>query len=317
MSADPSLAWLSEARRLARPFLFTTANPVAHNLRNLAVLGAITATMVGTIALGTQLRGLAYIPVAGVVFGACFFTLISLVVHEASHGMFLLASTRGRTRRLNRIFGWACAAPFGIHYVRHWEVGHNLHHARPLVDEDPQRFNTRTGADLLRTVLALVFIPAWGFVHRFVNKRPGRNTHSSPALLISFLVFWGTVLPTLGLTIGWWVPVGVFWGLQNLLAINEIKGALEHGQLASETEVLLRSRSSLVPFIALFSPWNVSLYHFEHHLHAAVPWYRLPAYHRAVRHLVPAHLSDDIYNRRLLRQLSGGLALHGTNGKAT
>ena len=43
-------------------------------------------------------------------------------------------------------------------------------------------------------------------------------------------------------------------------------------------------------------PLNISL-HFEHHLHAGVPWYQLGAYHRALQERLPEDVRSHVFNQ--------------------
>ena len=87
-----------------------------------------------------------------------------LVVHEASHEMFVLAADRALSKRLNRAFGWSVAIFFATHYGKHWERGHLEHHVRPLEPGDPQSHNVLLGRKLLTRVLCNVFIPGFLFL---------------------------------------------------------------------------------------------------------------------------------------------------------
>ncbi|MEC9398025.1 MAG: fatty acid desaturase, partial [Myxococcota bacterium] len=99
----------------------------------------------------------------------------------------------------------------------------------------------------------------------------------------------------------------ILMAMQILSALNEIKGALEHGgEVAFHPEPLLRSRTSLFPGRNLIMPLNISM-HFEHHLNHTVPWYDLMNYHRAIYPLVPEELRSNIFNHDILTQLRGEL----------
>jgi fatty acid desaturase len=105
---------------------------------------------------------------------------------------------------------------------------------------------------------------------------------------------------------GWRLAFALAYGLQVLAALNQLKGSLEHGgEIAFDPDRLLRSRSSMVPLQRLLPMFYVTIYHFEHHLNYAVPWYDLPRYHRDVHALVPPDLRGEIFNADLLAQLAG------------
>ncbi|MBK7761345.1 MAG: hypothetical protein IPI35_34055 [Deltaproteobacteria bacterium] len=95
-------------------------------------------------------------------------------------------------------------------------------------------------------------------------------------------------------------------GLQVLSALNQVKGALEHGgPIATDPDPLLRSRDTIFVGWPLFWPFFVSIVHFEQPLVPSVPWYALPRFHRALRGVVPQPLHGDVFNRARLRPLAG------------
>ena len=101
--------------------------------------------------------------------------------------------------------------------------------------------------------------------------------------------------------------LGMFLGIHVIVALNHIKGALEHGgALGDHPNPFLRSRTTFFAGRWLVMPLNITL-HFEHHLNYRVPWYSLPSYHQELIHIVPAELADSVWNHRPLSQLSGAL----------
>jgi fatty acid desaturase len=304
--AAPGDDWLKRALRAGRPHQFQAQSPALHNLLNLGVLAFLGAAFAGTIALATRLPAPVYVPLGALVAGTLYYPLFGVVVHEASHDMFFLAADARRRRALNRAVGWLFTLPFGVHYVRHWEEGHHVHHLRAAEDDDPQRFNCETGAALVRVLLPLVLVPGYAAVHRLGRRRPTGAGGSSPWTLVALVAFWASLCAVTVPTIGWAAPAALFWGLGVLSAWNQIKGALEHGgDIAREANPLLRSRSSLFPLRSLFPFFWVTTYHFEHHLNYSVPWYALPRYHRDIVDLAPEAWRDELWNRDLLAQLAG------------
>jgi fatty acid desaturase len=122
----------------------------------------------------------------------------------------------------------------------------------------------------------------------------------------AFAVLWAVALPAAVAVYGWKAALALAYGLQVLAALNQVKGSLEHGgEIAFDPDRLLRSRSSLFPFCLLLPMFYVTIYHFEHHLNYAVPWYDLPRYHRDVGRLMPGAMRSDIFNEELFAQLAG------------
>lgn len=307
MTAPRHADWLMACLMAGKDFHFLKQTPWRHNLLNLTAFGGTLAVIAATVAAAKHLSAAIYLPMAILSFGLCFFSLFILVVHEASHGMFLIGGTKDQRLFWNRVFGWFVSIPFGVHYVTHWEQGHITHHLKPIEAEDPQAFNRLTGRELWRMTVLFLVIPGFAFVHRVLRKRTVSTSRTGPGVLLGFLACW-----TLGLTLGgtlvnWMVPVALLYGLQITLVLNQVKGALEHGgAIAFDADPLLRSRTSFFPGRWLLMPWNITL-HFEHHLNMAIPWYRLVTYHRRIRPLVPADLQPWLFNRRLIAQLDGRL----------
>lgn len=303
--------WLRQCVLAGKPFSFKSKTPWKHNLLNLTVLSLVLALIGVTIAAGAFLTPLAYIPLASFVFGFAFFCLYILVIHEASHGMFILGGTRKQRTLWNRIFGWPVSLLFFTHYYKLWEVGHLEHHVRPIEETDPQSLNRITGPRLFAGMLALILIPGYAFIQRvFVRaklQKEGSSWWVPPTSLAIWAVLWGTT----GVFIGWWVALSLLMGLQIMSALNELKGALEHGgDIAFHPQPLMRSRTSLFPLRRLIMPLNISM-HFEHHLNHTVPWYDLVNYHKAIYPLVPEELRENIFNHDILEQVLGHIGAPG------
>lgn len=301
-----SNGWLTEAARAGSRYHYRHKVPWRHNAIGLVVLAAVAIAAAGLLQLGSVLSSWAYVPVAGAGFGLLYYTLLGIPVHEASHGMMFLSRDSARRKRWNTAIGWACAIPFGIHYRRHWAEGHVTHHIHPLEDDDPQAFNRSTGRTLARVLALLLLVPGAALIHRFTVKRQTGFGGSSPGVFAAFVALWSVVLPAAVAVYGWREALALAYGLQVLAALNQLKGALEHGgEIAFDPDRLLRSRSSIVPFRWLLPMFYVTIYHFEHHLNYAVPWYDLPRYHRDVRALTPEPLRPEIFNADLIGQLTG------------
>ena len=292
--------WLKQAVAAGREFHALKQDPTRHNLRNLATMGLLLS-LIGGVVAGAPLVPWPVVVVAGTFLVGClYFALFILVVHEASHDMFLLHPDRQKQKRWNRFFGRLFAAPFFTNYDQHWEVGHTTHHVRPCTDEDPQEDDPETGRALLRTVLILGLVP--GSV-LFMN--PSNQYGPNPWLMVRGVVT--LVLGSVLVGVLWSASAGlaVFGGLQVLLLLTRLKRTQEHGSgLAQEPDFVLRSRTYLYALAPLTSPLNIN-YHFEHHANFNVPWYLLPAYHRRLLEVVPAALQPYIFHRRYLDQAAG------------
>lgn len=305
MAEERRIPWVREAIRRGAKYHYRQKNPLIHNAINLGLAATLIGLFVATFALGQVVPFWLYIPVAGFGFGLLLFSLFILVVHEASHNMFVISSDKKRAKRFNRIFGWAVSFLLAVDYHEHWEKGHLEHHVRPIEEKDPQKYNRTTGPTLFETVLKLMLIPGYAYVHRFMNSDVERTSHTGTMPKVVFFAIWITLFVLGGWVIGWVVPVALVFGLQNLTALNQIKGALEHGgEIAFEENPYLRSRSSFFPFRRLLMPMNITM-HFEHHLNFTIPWYELPNYHAEIRELVPEPLHVEFFNTDIMAQLRG------------
>lgn len=307
MSRPAKPEWLRQCVLAGKPFSFKAKTPWKHNLINLSVFAAALCLVAAVCTAGLYIAPLPYVLLASPVLGFAFFCLYVLVIHEASHGMFLLADKHKTRIALNRAFGWPVSLFFFTHYGKLWEVGHLEHHVRPIEENDPQSLNRVTGPKFFLGVLALLFVPGYVFIQRvFVRSKLQQKGSSWWIPFVSLAIF-GSIGAALGVAIGWWVPLAMLMGMQILSALNELKGALEHGgEIAFHPEPLLRSRTSLFTLRPLVMPLNISM-HFEHHLNHTVPWYELVNYHRAILPLVPEEIRDNLFNRDLISQVLGKL----------
>jgi len=299
--------WVEAAIRAGRPYAFKDKRPLVHNAINLSALAFVLGVAAFAGWLSTQLDWWLYLPVAALLFGWVNFCLFVLVVHEASHNMFLVFSDRAIQRKVNRIFGWMVTPLFATHYRKHWERGHIEHHVRPMEPDDPQR-SVVTGPALLGLILGYLFVPGFMVWHRTLGrkKKKGKSS-SSKGVIVFFVVFWVTVCTLAGVFVGWPLAAGLYLGIPTVASFNLVKGSLEHGgAIASERSPFLRSRTSLFLLRPLLMPFNITL-HFEHHLNFQVPWYDLPRYQRDLRAIVPEAVQSSVINRHLFDQMAGRL----------
>lgn len=294
--------WIDRGIRLGNQFHYRKKDPWRHNALNITLFSGLLGAIVGIGALGKYASTWLYIPIASLLLGILFFALIILVVHEASHGMFVIAKNRERARRWNRIFGWMVSIPFGINYLRHWEEGHHTHHIHPVEEGDPQTANLWTGKRFLREFVLMLVVPGYVFLWN-----PSRKYDSQRWVGPVNLAFWLGVFGGLWVMGAWMSLVAIVFAFGVLGALNQAKGSLEHGgHIALEKNRNLRSRTTLFPLRHLFMPLNISL-HFEHHLNYCVPWYDLGKYHRALKAQTPEALQPYLFNTQVGNQLMGRL----------
>lgn len=293
-------AFILEAIAVGNRFHFRGRNPWLHNLLNVGLALALVALIAGVLAAAPRVHWAVYLPLAGFALGVLFFSLIILVVHEASHGMFVVSRIRARAATGNRVAGWLVSVPFAINYARHWEEGHRIHHDRPQAPDDPQSEVLYTGPRLIWMLVRMLFIP--GYVFLWNPSRKYRTHRFLPFANALFWIMVGTASARLfgGSSLG-----ALLLGFQVLGTLNQLKISMEHGgEIGHEENRNFRSRTSLFPLRWLIMPFNISI-HFEHHLNQSVPWYALMRYHRAILDIVPEAVQRDLFNEHVRDQLLG------------
>ncbi len=291
--------WIKTGILLGNDFHYRKQRPAVHNVINLSVCGLLCLGMVALGRLATWLSPVAFMPLGAVGFGVLYFALFILVVHEASHQMFVCDRNLQQARKWNRACGWLVCVPLGIDYAQHWEIGHRIHHADPCRPADPQNCPSTlyTGWPLFKFLAKTLLIP--GFIQFSATGYHCPATAVYPfngRLLAAQMGVWASFVAGCAYAGSWAVPVAAFLGLQVLAALNLLKIAMEHGGAVSEqANPYLRSTSSFFWARSLLMPFNISL-HFEHHLNACVPWYHLMKYHRALKQIVPEAMQADLFN---------------------
>lgn len=307
MGQGSRLPWVKAAVAAGRPYSARRKTPWVHNTINLSATAALLVALVALIACHDALSPAVYVPLAALGFGWIYFGLFVLVVHEASHNMFVLLRNRGAQRTINRIGGWLIAGAFATHYGKHWERGHLEHHVRPMEPDDPQR-SVMTGWRLFGLIAGYLLVPGFLPLERTVlRKRRAGKSSGSARVIVGFVAFWTVALTLATQLAGWPLALALYLGIPLVAIMNLIKGSLEHGgTIAEEPNPYLRSRTTLFPLRTMLLPFNISL-HFEHHLNHQVPWYDLVRYQRDLRRIVPAEIQTEVFNSDVLAQLAGRL----------
>ena len=274
-----------------------------HNLINLSAAALLLVCFVGTFAAGAALPAWLFLPLGSMALGCVLLGVFVLVVHECSHGMFLLGADRAAAKRLNHRIGRVVGDLTFTAYEEHWERGHVAHHLHPCEpDKDPQDPDPIDGARFWRKA-AMHLIPGYS-----IAANPSRRYGLNPRRLLLSGLFWGGVAGLSGLTLGWVGPAVVIYGFNFVSLLNLLKKVQEHGAgLAEVADPLMRSRTYFYPTQVLTSPFHIH-YHWEHHANFSVPWYLLPRYHEVVQGLMPADVARDTSTRGLaayVRQING------------
>jgi fatty acid desaturase len=301
--------WVYDAVAAGQRHHHRTRNPWVHNAINLGATAALLAGVGLVLSASRAVHPALYIPGAALLFGLLYFALFILIIHEASHSMYVLSADKKRAKLFNRLCGTVLAPLFAVDYRKHWEVGHLEHHVRPLEPSDPQRFSLPVGPELRRRLLMTLFVPGYLFYERTIGRTKvsaGKSSSSKPTI-IAFILMWVGILTVAGLSFGYPAAIALFWGVMVVASFNLVKGGLEHGgAIGQEEDPLFRSRSTLFFGRRLLMPFNITL-HFEHHLNFSVPWYALPRYQRDLAAIVPPAVFADVVNHAPLEQLTGRL----------
>ena len=300
--------WIQEGILLGNNFHYIQQKPLIHNSINLSCLTLISIAIFTLAYIGKFIAPFFYIPLASFCFGLFFFMIGILVIHEASHNMFIILKRRKIATKINRILGSLFAFPFGIDYLNHWEIGHRIHHLNPIESYDPQNCpeTIYTGGELLKYAIKTLFLLGYVHIYRrhdncIATEKYAMNWRS----LINMLISWTLAIILLYFTCGWAVALSFFLGVNIMSILNQCKIAMEHGGKVGQREnYFLRSCSSFFPLRFLLMPFNISI-HFEHHLNYCVPWYHLHTYHQKLIKIVPEKLQKDIYkyNQEVLNQI--------------
>jgi fatty acid desaturase len=291
--------WIKEGILLGNTFHYRKKNPWVHNSINFFVLGLILLSIVQLSLLSKAISLAVYLPIATFCFGILQFSLFILVLHEASHNMFVISKNIMRSLYWNRLFGWIVATFYGTEYGKHWEVGHSVHHYSPIEDHDPQNCSDTiySGMALFKYTFKVLAIPGYcQFFRKYDRCEAPKHYGLNLKLLAGQVVLWGLFVTVSMLYLSWAVPVAVFLGIQVVSALNQFKIAMEHGgEIGRREQLFLRSCSSFFPLRWLLMPFNISL-HFEHHLNYCVPWYDLMNYHRELEKVVPKEIRSQVFH---------------------
>jgi fatty acid desaturase len=236
-------------------------------------------------------------------------------MHEAAHGTLFCR------RWLNENFvDFVCAWPVWSDVAR-YRRHHLAHHAHTGTERDPDlglaldRPMTRSsfarkivrdlvGVTGLRRVIGLVLIDAellaydvGGNVRRAPRRRASHHVLALARNLSKPLVANAALLGVLALAGIAWVYLA--WAVAYLTTFSlfvRIRSLAEHACMERGADPLRNTRSTRAGLLAraTVAPLNVN-YHLEHHLLPTVPWFRLPALHRAIASAIPPASRAESY----------------------
>ncbi|MGQ0510960.1 MAG: fatty acid desaturase family protein [Betaproteobacteria bacterium] len=232
---------------------------------------------------------------------ACFQHSLAIISHEATH--YRLFESRAANDLVGRVSGML----IGVSTFS-YRIVHRLHHNHLYQSADPDialmagypRGKAYLAKKLLKDLAGLTaplnyayFFGAPGAnLETGVAQRPLDDTTarlrnlalSDRWVVVAFHVF------ALGLAIatGWWLEYLVLWVLPLVTlmqAILRMRAVMEHGAVSDLSSPLTAARTNVeVPWWGrfIFFPHHVN-FHIDHHLYPAVPHYKLPALHEALK----------------------------------
>ena len=272
----------------------------APGVLRLAVHGGLIVLLAALILLKVPFWPVLILPLGILI--VFLFTLLHETIHE----------TAFRTEKLNRIVavvsGFLILLPPA--WFRYFHFAHHRYTHDP--DNDPELMSPKpeTIAQYLRYLSGW---PYWsGMAKVVVANALGRNSDSfvpekgrakvlSEArwfLALYVLMFAGSVLlQSTALLWTWIVPV--------LIGQPFLRAYLlaEHTRCPHVSNMLENTRTTFTTAIVRFVAWNMP-YHAEHHSYPAVPFHRLPRFHRIIaEHLRSTERGYVRFNRKLVANL--------------
>jgi fatty acid desaturase len=239
-------------------------------------------------------------PLAVVILGGRQLAL-AVLMHEHAHG------TLFRTRALDVVVDLTCAAPVWSDVAR-YRRHHLGHHAHTGTERDPdlglapvepmsaRSFRRKvirdlTGISGLRRIVGLLLIDLDLLRYNVggdIERAPRRGVvHHARAGLRNL---WKPVVTNvaLALVLGWLYLAWVVAYLTTFSLVLRLRSLAEHAGLERTADPLRNTRTTRAHVLARITvaPLHVN-YHLEHHLLPTVPWFRLPALHRAIATTIP------------------------------
>jgi fatty acid desaturase len=230
---------------------------------------------------------------------------LGVLMHEAAHHMLI-----GKGRANDLVADLLCAYPLFV-TTRTYRRNHLKHHAHLNSDLDPD-WVVRVSPPSVRqdwefpktrwqlTRLFLREALGGGFLYLLTKIRrfggsgvsPGPGEAGQPSTLARRVAYY-SIAAGLITVLGLWTQVVLWWlapAVTFLPVLLRVRGIAEHFALPGQHE-LNNARNVFAPFWErwLLAPHNICQ-HLDHHLFPYVPFYRLPALHRALE-------SDPIYRR--------------------
>ena len=284
-------------------------------MSNLAGIWAIASTWAVIAATCAAVHHVPLLfPLAVVILGGRQLAL-AVIMHEGAHG------TLFRTRKLDLLVDLTCAAPVWADITR-YRKHHLGHHAHTGTDRDPDlalaptepmscaSFRRKilrdlTGASGVRRVIGLLLIDLDLLVFNVggdIARAPRRGFPHHARAGVKNL--WKPIVTNvaLALVLGWVYLAWVVAYLTVFSLVLRLRSLAEHAGLERTADPFRNTRTTYASLLAraTVAPLHVN-YHLEHHLLPTVPWFRLPALHRAIAGEIPESSVEPSYAAVLAR----------------
>ncbi|MBI4527122.1 MAG: fatty acid desaturase [Deltaproteobacteria bacterium] len=217
------------------------------------------------------------IQVIGSLGIVCAMVGLTVLLHEASHGLLLKRPV------LNDLLGFLCGLPVLLP-VSAFRTNHKGHHARRssrATPDDvafPRLEKARSGLGYFLAFLAKAFafitvLPASSVIKADWKTRFQTISEYSFVITVYALLF--RFFPFAGMWKLWLLPllIGAF--------LTQVRAIAEHG-LTTRGNVFTATRTVVSNRVVSFMMCNIN-YHLEHHLFPGVPWYNLPKVHELLQ----------------------------------
>jgi len=262
----------------------------------------------GAIAFLTVLIALRvpYYPVVMLMQGILVVFLFT-TLHETVH------RTAFRSPRLNDFVAYICGFLVFLppDWFRYFHFAHHRHTHDPELDPE---LATPKPDTVWRYLMAMTGLPEWISRVRIVLRNAvveNTDTFVPPKgrekVRIEARWFCATYAAVAGLCL-WtgWTEIFMIWLVPILLGGPFLRVYLlaEHTLCPHVPNMLQNTRTTFTLAIVRFFAWNMP-YHIEHHAYPAVPFHKLPDFHRiAAKHLGCTEQGYVRFNARYLREIA-------------
>jgi beta-carotene ketolase (CrtW type) len=222
----------------------------------LAVMALWGGSLVALLARASQMRS-AFAVVPVMLVQTFLYTGLFITAHDALHG-----SVCARHPRLNDAVGALCATLYAMFSFRRLRVEHGKHHAHPGSAGDPDFHDGRHPG-------------FWRWYARFFASY-FRWTQVAGMTVVFQVLDHGLAIPARSLVLFWVAP-----SLLSTLQLFYFGTYLPHREPPGGHADSHHARSSEFSALTSFLTCYHFGYHWEHHEHPHVPWWKLPAVRRA------------------------------------